>query len=69
MARKNIRVGLIGVGAAAQINHIPALKRTEGLELVGLYDRDPEKASRVAERSCGCVRLTKWRQHSLQPAP
>ena len=50
VARKNIRVGLIGVGAAAQINHIPALKRTEGLELVGLYDRDPEKASRVAQK-------------------
>jgi len=50
VARKSIRVGLIGVGGAAQINHIPALKRTEGLELVGLCDRDPEKASRVAQK-------------------
>ena len=40
MARKNIRIGLIGVGAAAQVNHIPALKRTEGLELVALCDRE-----------------------------
>lgn len=50
MARKNIRIGLIGVGAAAQINHIPALKKTEGLELTALCDRDPEKAARVAQK-------------------
>ena len=50
MARKNVRIGLVGVGAAAQVNHIPALKRTEGLELVALCDRDPEKAARVAQK-------------------
>lgn len=50
MARKELRVGLVGVGAAAQINHIPALKRTEGVELVALVDRDPEKAARVAQK-------------------
>ncbi|TMQ69033.1 MAG: Gfo/Idh/MocA family oxidoreductase, partial [Candidatus Eisenbacteria bacterium] len=50
MARKNIRIGLVGVGAAAQVNHIPALKKAEGLELVVLCDRDPEKAARVAQK-------------------
>lgn len=50
MARKELRIGLVGVGAAAQINHIPALKRTEGVELVALVDRDPEKAGRVAQK-------------------
>ena len=50
MARKELRVGLVGVGAAAQVNHIPALKRTEGVELVALVDRDPEKAGRVAQK-------------------
>src|SRR5438445_9526848 len=50
VARKNVRIGLVGVGAAAQVNHIPALKRTEGLELVALCDRDPEKAARVAQK-------------------
>jgi predicted dehydrogenase len=40
----------VGVGAAAQIGHIPALKRAEGVELVALCDRDPEKAARVAQR-------------------
>jgi predicted dehydrogenase len=38
------------VGAAAQVIHIPALKKTEGVELVALCDRDPEKAARVAQK-------------------
>jgi predicted dehydrogenase len=50
VARKNLKIGLVGVGAAAQINHIPALKRTEGLELVALCDRDSEKVERVAQK-------------------
>ena len=50
MARKTLRIGLIGVGAAAQVNHIPAWKKIEGVELVGLCDRDPEKAMRVAQK-------------------
>ena len=50
MARKNLRIGLVGVGAAAQINHIPALKRMEGVEITALCDRDPEKAARVAQK-------------------
>jgi predicted dehydrogenase len=45
-----LRIGLVGVGAAAQISHIPTLKRTEGLELAALCDRDPEKAQRVAQK-------------------
>jgi predicted dehydrogenase len=40
----------VGVGAAAQINHIPALKRLEGVEITALCDRDPEKAARVAQK-------------------
>jgi predicted dehydrogenase len=50
VARKELRVGLVGVGAAAQIIHIPAFKKIEGVELVGLCDRDPEKAARVAQK-------------------
>ena len=50
MAKKTVRLGLVGVGAAAQVNHIPAIKKCEGLELVALCDRDPEKASRVAQK-------------------
>ena len=50
MARKNLKIGLVGVGGTAQVNHIPALMKVEGLELVGLVDRDPEKAQRVAQK-------------------
>src|SRR5206468_4884152 len=45
-----LQLGLVGVGAVAQIAHIPASKRTEGLELLALCDRDPEKAARVAQK-------------------
>ena len=50
MARKTLRIGLIGVGGAAQINHIPALKKIEDVELVALCDRDREKVGRVAQK-------------------
>jgi predicted dehydrogenase len=50
VARKNLKIGLVGVGGTAQVNHIPALMKVEGLELVGLVDRDPEKAQRVAQK-------------------
>lgn len=50
MAKKTLRIGLVGVGGAAQINHIPALKKTEGFELAALCDHDPEKAQRVAQK-------------------
>ncbi len=50
MAKKTLKIGLVGDGAAAQVNHIPALKKVEGLELVALCDRDAEKAQRVAAK-------------------
>lgn len=50
MARKTIRVGLVGVGATAQINHIPALRKTEGIELIALSDPDRDKSGRVAQK-------------------
>ncbi len=50
MARKTLRVGLVGLGAAAQVSHIPALKKIEDFELAALSDRDPEKGARVAQK-------------------
>src|SRR5204863_2909079 len=32
------------------ISHIAALQKTDGVELVALCDRDPEKAARVAQK-------------------
>src|SRR5215468_6033864 len=50
VAKKSLKVALVGVGAAAQINHLPSLQRLEDVELAALCDRDPEKASRVAQK-------------------
>ena len=50
MARKTLRIGLVGVGAAAQISHIPAYRKSEDVELAWLCDRDPEKVQRVAQK-------------------
>ncbi len=50
VAKKTFRIALVGVGAVAQVNHIPALKKVAGLELVALCDRDLEKAQRVAQK-------------------
>lgn len=50
MAKKTLKVALVGVGAAAQVNHLPALKKLPEVELVALCDRDAEKAARVAQK-------------------
>ena len=50
MPRRTLRIGLVGVGGTAQVNHIPALRKIENLELVWLCDRDREKAERVAQK-------------------
>jgi predicted dehydrogenase len=50
VAKKTLKVALVGVGAAAQINHLPVLKKLEDVELVALCDRDPEKTARVAQK-------------------
>jgi predicted dehydrogenase len=50
LAKKTLRVGLVGVGGAAQVNHIPALKKIPDVELVALCDRDREKVGRVAQK-------------------
>jgi predicted dehydrogenase len=50
VAKKTLKLALVGVGAAAQVNHLPALKRLEDVEVVALCDHDPEKAARVAQK-------------------
>ena len=64
MAKKNLRIGLVGVGAAAQVNHIPAIQRLEGVEIVALCDRDPEKAARVAQKFGVPSRAESIRRHA-----
>ena len=50
LAKKTLNIALVGVGAAAQINHLPALQKLEDVRLAALCDRDPEKAARVAQK-------------------
>jgi predicted dehydrogenase len=57
VAKKTIKVALVGVGVAGQVSHIPAWKKLENVELVALCDRDLEKAQRVAQRF-GVARAT-----------
>jgi len=44
------RLGLIGVGAIAQVNHLPALARMKDVQIYAVCDDDPEKSRVVAER-------------------
>ncbi|MFQ6102843.1 MAG: Gfo/Idh/MocA family protein [Candidatus Glassbacteria bacterium] len=45
-----IRIGLVGVGAIAQVAHLPAYDKIQGIEVTALCDRDEEKTSVVAGR-------------------
>jgi len=48
VSTRTIRTGVIGVGALGR-HHARLYKQCEGVDLVGLYDVDPENARRVAE--------------------
>ncbi|HVP37632.1 MAG TPA: Gfo/Idh/MocA family oxidoreductase [Candidatus Saccharimonadales bacterium] len=50
MARKTLRIGVIGIGGVAQVNHLPALKRLPDVEIAALCDTDRDKARRVAQK-------------------
>ena len=45
-----IRIGVVGVGAIAQIAHIPVLSKIRGAQLVALCDNDRPKARSLADR-------------------
>jgi predicted dehydrogenase len=57
MVKKTIRIGVVGIGAAAQVNHLPALKKIPDVEIVALCDTDRDKARRVAQKF-GVERVT-----------
>ncbi len=44
----NLRFGLIGTGPWARMTHGPGLAAAEGVDLVGVWGRDPEKAADLA---------------------
>ena len=50
---ENLRVGLLGLGAIAQVVHLPVLHSLEGVTLVGVCDVDRPKATAIANRFGG----------------
>jgi len=46
----NIRVGIVGAGAIAQIAHLPVLRKLKGVQVVGICDNDGPKARALAAR-------------------
>ncbi|MBI4543134.1 MAG: Gfo/Idh/MocA family oxidoreductase [Gemmatimonadetes bacterium] len=45
-----IRIGMVGAGAIAQIAHLPVLRKMKGVEIVGICDNDGPKARALAQR-------------------
>jgi predicted dehydrogenase len=46
----NIRIGMVGAGAIAQVAHLPVLRKMRGVEIVGICDNDGAKARALAQR-------------------
>ena len=44
------RIGLMGCGTVAHYGHIPTILKTPGLELLALYDPDPERLAATQRR-------------------
>jgi predicted dehydrogenase len=47
---RDVRIGIIGAGAVAQVCHIPAYRRLASVRLAAVCDSDLGKARRVAKR-------------------
>lgn len=48
--RENVRIGVLGLGAIAQVVHLPILSQMKGIELVAVCDADHAKARAIAGR-------------------
>jgi predicted dehydrogenase len=48
--RDKLRVGLLGVGAIAQVVHLPVLSQLKHVDLVGVGDADQPRAKAIAAR-------------------
>ncbi|MDO8667459.1 MAG: Gfo/Idh/MocA family oxidoreductase [Gemmatimonadales bacterium] len=46
----DIRIGMVGAGAIAQVAHLPVLRKMKGVEIVGICDNDGPKARALAQR-------------------
>ncbi|RMH69141.1 MAG: gfo/Idh/MocA family oxidoreductase [Gemmatimonadetes bacterium] len=50
MSDKPIKIGVIGTGAVAQIAHLPAYQRLDGVEITAICDPDQAKVQKLAEK-------------------
>lgn len=50
LSGSNIRIGMVGAGAIAQVAHLPVLRKTKGVDVVGICDNDGAKARALAMR-------------------
>ncbi|NPV10550.1 MAG: hypothetical protein HPY57_02000 [Ignavibacteria bacterium] len=48
--KKQIKVGIIGCGAVAQIIHLPILKKLNNVEIEAICDIDKRKLSIIKEK-------------------
>ena len=48
MTSASLKFGLVGTGYWARIAHAPALALTDGIELAGVWGRDPRAAAALA---------------------
>src|SRR5882724_4679242 len=48
--KSDIRVGVVGAGAIAQLAHLPVLSKMRGAQLVAVCDNDRNKARALADR-------------------
>lgn len=50
MAHPAIQLGIVGFGRMVELAHLPALKRTEGIEAAGVHDITPQRLDLAAKR-------------------
>ena len=48
--KPNVRIGLVGAGAIAQLAHLPVISKIRGAQLVAICDNDRPKARALADR-------------------
>lgn len=64
-----VRVGIIGVGLWAFLQHIPALRASDRTELVAIARRSPERLAAAQEALGGVAAYADWRELLDRAAP
>lgn len=55
---QDLRVGLVGAGAIAQIAHLPVLRKLKGVQVAAICDADGAKARALASRTGSAAAFT-----------